>query len=298
MLLPRRRCHPFLLGAEHRVRVPVPQAAPDTRVVVLTQEVLEPTLIALDASVCWSGCKDELGDLQLCGLCRCWTFLCPHITSQDCCRALLRCWVWSRVAAGLLLPLPAPTGLLLGALAVAGGGHPCSVSSRGWSPTLTPPQGCAFCLGTWAPGLGPGLGFSPAHGVFRLLSGHVLPAARDDGAACDGAACVLPALPPSSPPHASSPVGPQQQARLCSPLAGAQDAAAQTKRMRASPAPFLPPPPNAPRDPALPAGLPGGQGTVGSPGSAPPFHPCARMRPPSSPQLLPNCWAQHWQGGG
>lgn len=133
-----------------------------------------------------------------CGHRCCWTFLCPHVVSQDCRRALLRCWVWRRVAAGLLLPLPAP----LPAPTPSWGLWPLLVGTLqppvlwGLAPCIDPPGLCFVPFGSlpghrgWDQGWGSAqpMGCSACYGAMRCLQPMmmVLPA------------MVLPA--PSLPP--------------------------------------------------------------------------------------------------
>lgn len=130
---------------------------------------------------------------------------------------------------GLLPHLPAPftcASSSPGLLAGAGGGHPCP-APLGAVPLhpglrlvlLSPPPG--------VPGrrVQSGAGVQPGTGAVH----HPQPPPL----------CSFPA--PSLAP--SSPRTQQQQAAHCSPLAGAQDGAARSERMRAATSPCLPPPP-------------------------------------------------------
>lgn len=185
-----------------------------------------------------------------------------------------------------------------------GGGSPLLRVVSGLVPYTDPPppQGCAFCLGTWAPGLGPGLGFSPAHGVFRLLSGHVLPAARDDGAACDGAACALPAL----PPQLSSPRIQPRGAAVTSPALftlGRRSGCGGTDRAHESfPCSLPPTTTECPQGPRSPRGAARGSGHSGQPGFCTPL-PSLRqdetpLFSPAAPKLLGPALAGRGVRGG
>lgn len=190
-------------------------------------------------------------------------------------------WVWSGVAAGLLPPLPAPL--------------PVPAPSRGPWPLLAgaplphalgglDPQGCALCPWGSPPGYpgagaGTGAGVQPSPRVLCLLWGRVLPAAHDGGAAC----MVLPA--PSLPPArlSASPCIQPRGAAATSPALfalGLGSGRSGTDQAHESCPRSLPPTAaEPPRGPRRPVGMRGGEGTAGSPGSAPPFHPRTRMRP-------------------
>lgn len=149
---------------------------------------------------------------------RCWILLSPTLCSGPILGQ--QCWIWSSCAGVSDLCPPASSSSSL--WAVSGGGRvprtvcllEAALLHLELRFVLTAP-----CLPAWARGLSE-TGVQQAPRI-----------------ACMG--CTAP--PPCPQPGSFLPTQPQQQAGLCSPLAGAQDGAALSERLRAATSPFLPP---------------------------------------------------------